>query len=114
MNAVIIAFPIGFLLMIDNCIIPSVIDLEIKSKVAVSPLIIHPIAINPSYFLISLDIATGISKAMNTTFLGLLAAISIMMLHTFLSSKSEKIVNEIDEFSVKLLDLLGTKNEKAQ
>ncbi len=57
-------------------------------------------------------LATGISKAMNTTFLGLLAAISIMMLHTFLSSKSEKIVNEIDEFSVKLLDLLGTKNEK--
>lgn len=58
-------------------------------------------------------LATGISKAMNTTFLGLLAAISIMMLHTFLSSKSEKIINEIDEFSVKLLDLLGTKNEKA-
>ncbi|MCF8057932.1 MAG: MotA/TolQ/ExbB proton channel family protein [Bacteriovoracaceae bacterium] len=57
-------------------------------------------------------LATGISKAMNTTFLGLLAAISIMMLHTFLSSKSEKIINEIDEFSVKLLDLLGTKNEK--
>ena len=58
-------------------------------------------------------LATGISKAMNTTFLGLLAAISIMMIHTFLSSKSEKIINEIDEFSVKLLDLLGTKNTKA-
>jgi biopolymer transport protein ExbB/TolQ len=55
-------------------------------------------------------LANGISKAMNTTFLGLLAAISIMMIHTFLSSKSEKIINEIDEFSVKLLDLLGTKN----
>ncbi|TNE95473.1 MAG: MotA/TolQ/ExbB proton channel family protein [Deltaproteobacteria bacterium] len=55
-------------------------------------------------------LATGISKAMNTTFLGLLAAISIMMLHTFLSAKSEKIVNEIDEFSVKLMDLLGTKS----
>ena len=50
---------------------------------------------------------------MNTTFLGLLAAISIMMIHTFLSSKSDKIINEIDEFSVKLLDLLGTKNDKA-
>ncbi len=55
-------------------------------------------------------LATGISKAMNTTFLGLLAAISIMMLHTFLSAKSEKIINEIDEFSVKLMDLLGTKS----
>ena len=59
-------------------------------------------------------LAAGISKAMNTTFLGLLAAISIMMIHTFLSSKSEKIINEIDEFSVKLLDLLGTKQEKGQ
>ena len=56
-------------------------------------------------------LALGISKAMNTTFLGLLAAITIMMVHTFLSSKSEKIVNEIDEFSVKLMDLLGTKKE---
>ncbi|MDC1174945.1 MotA/TolQ/ExbB proton channel family protein [Bacteriovoracaceae bacterium] len=59
-------------------------------------------------------LATGISKAMNTTFLGLLAAISIMMLHTFLSAKSDKIINEIDEFSVKLIDLLGTKNLKGE
>ncbi len=57
-------------------------------------------------------LATGISKAMNTTFLGLLVAITIMMVHTFLSSKSEKIINEIDEFSVKLMDLLTTKKEK--
>lgn len=54
-------------------------------------------------------LATGISKAMNTTYLGLLAAISIMVVHTFLASKSEKIISEIDEYSVKLLDLLGTK-----
>ena len=59
-------------------------------------------------------LATGISMAMNTTFLGLLAAITIMMLHTFLSSKSEKIINEIDEFSVKLMDLLGTQSVKEQ
>jgi biopolymer transport protein ExbB len=54
-------------------------------------------------------LALGISKAMNTTALGLLSAITIMMVHAFLTAKSEKIVNEIDEFSVKLLDLLGTK-----
>ena len=58
-------------------------------------------------------LASGISKAMNTTALGLLSAISIMLLHAFLTSKSEKIVNEIDEFSVKLLDLLGTKKENS-
>ena len=48
---------------------------------------------------------------MNTTFLGLITAISIMVLHAFLTSKSDKIINEIDEFSVKLLDLLGTKEK---
>ena len=56
-------------------------------------------------------LATGIAKAMNTTALGLIAAISIMIIHAILSSKAEKIVNEIDEFSVKLLDLLGTKEQ---
>lgn len=54
-------------------------------------------------------LARGIAVAMNTTALGLLSAISIMMIHAFLMTKSEKIVNEIDEFSVKLQDLLGTK-----
>ncbi|MCY4524857.1 MAG: MotA/TolQ/ExbB proton channel family protein [Halobacteriovoraceae bacterium] len=56
-------------------------------------------------------LALGISKAMNTTFLGLLAAISIMMLHAFLASKAEKITSEIDEYSVKLMDLLGFNNK---
>ena len=55
-------------------------------------------------------LAEGISTAMNTTFLGLLAAITIMVLHAFLTAKADKIINEIDEFSVKLLDLLGTKD----
>ena len=59
-------------------------------------------------------LTAGIAKAMNTTFLGLMAAISVMMLHTFIASKSEKIINEIDEFSVKLLDLLGTKKVKGE
>lgn len=56
-------------------------------------------------------LAAGISKAMNTTALGLFSAITIMVIHAILSAKSEKIVSEIDEFSVKLLDLLGTKEK---
>ena len=60
------AFPIGFLSIVDNCIIPLVIALEIKSKFAVSPLTMHPIAIKPSYFFTSLDIVTGISKEPGT------------------------------------------------
>lgn len=58
-------------------------------------------------------LSDGIAQAMHTTFLGLIAAISIMVIYTYLSSKADKIINEIDEYSVKLLDLLGTKKEKA-
>lgn len=59
-------------------------------------------------------LASGISKAMNTTFIGLLSAISVMILHAFLQSKADKIISEIDEFSVKLMDILGTKKEKGE
>ncbi|RLA64713.1 MAG: MotA/TolQ/ExbB proton channel family protein [Epsilonproteobacteria bacterium] len=59
-------------------------------------------------------LALGISKAMNTTYLGLLAAISVMVIYTILAAKAEKIVNEIDEYSVKLLDLLGTKKHNPE
>jgi biopolymer transport protein ExbB len=59
-------------------------------------------------------LSKGISTAMNTTFLGLLTAISIMVIHAFLTSKADKIINEIDEFSVKLLDLLGTKDKSEE
>ena len=54
-------------------------------------------------------LALGISKAMNTTAFGLISAISIMVIHTVLSNKSEKIMGEVEQFSVKLIDLLGTK-----
>jgi biopolymer transport protein ExbB len=54
-------------------------------------------------------LATGIAVAMNTTALGLFSAITLLMIHAFLHSKAEKIVAEIDEFSVKLTDLLTTK-----
>ncbi len=56
-------------------------------------------------------LGNGIAKAMYTTALGLMSAITIIALHSWLAGRAEKIVNEIDEFSVKLLDLLGTKNQ---
>lgn len=56
-------------------------------------------------------LAEGISQAMYTTAFGLISAISLMLLHTFIAGKADKIIGEIDEFSVKLLDLLGTKKE---
>jgi biopolymer transport protein ExbB len=54
-------------------------------------------------------LANGISTAMNTTALGLVSAISIMVVHSILISKTDKIVSEVEENSVKLIDLLGTK-----
>jgi len=56
-------------------------------------------------------LAKGLAVAMNTTFLGLLSAISIMIVQGFLASKADKIINEIDEYSVKLMDLLTAKKE---
>lgn len=57
-------------------------------------------------------LAMGISKAMNTTAFGLISAISIMVIHSFLSNKSEKIISEVEQFSVKLVDLLSTKKSE--
>ena len=54
-------------------------------------------------------LSTGIAVAMYTTALGLGSAIVIMIFHAVLAAKAEKIVGEIDEYAVKLMDLLGTK-----
>lgn len=54
-------------------------------------------------------LAEGIAVAMNTTALGLVSAISLMVIHAILQSRGEKMIHEIEENSVKLLDLLGTK-----
>ncbi len=54
-------------------------------------------------------LAVGIATAMNTTALGLLSALSIMMVYQVLLGKQDKISGEIIEYSVKLVDLLGTK-----
>ena len=54
-------------------------------------------------------LAEGIAVAMNTTALGLVSAISLMVIHSVLQSRGERMIHEIEENSVKLLDLLGTK-----
>tara|TARA_Y100000768_G_scaffold388989_1_gene389775 strand:+ start:9208 stop:9831 length:624 start_codon:yes stop_codon:yes gene_type:complete len=59
-------------------------------------------------------LAEGIAKAMNTTAFGLISAITIMVLHTFLSNKAVKINDKVDEAAGKLLDLLSVKRRKAE
>jgi biopolymer transport protein ExbB len=51
-------------------------------------------------------LARGISMAMNTTAFGLVVAIPCMIAHLFLASVTRKIVEEIDQYSVKLENLL--------
>ena len=54
-------------------------------------------------------LSEGISEAMYATAFGLIIAISAMVAHSILSSKAQKIVSQIDEHSVKLLDLLSAR-----
>jgi biopolymer transport protein ExbB len=54
-------------------------------------------------------LANGISMAMNTTAYGLIVAIPCMVTYSFLQSKATKIIDEIDEYSVKLINLLSAK-----
>ena len=54
-------------------------------------------------------LSAGISEAMNATAFGLLTAIFTMIAHSVLSNKANRILEEIDEFGVKLLDLLSAR-----
>jgi biopolymer transport protein ExbB len=54
-------------------------------------------------------LANGISEAMNATAFGLVTAIFTMVAHSILSNKAQKVLEEIDEFGVKLLDLLSAR-----
>jgi biopolymer transport protein ExbB/TolQ len=49
----------------------------------------------------------GIQQAMGTTALGLVGAIAIQIIKGLLSSKSEKMLNTIDEYSVKIMNVIN-------
>lgn len=51
-------------------------------------------------------LAGGISAAMNTTLTGLAIAIPSIMVYTYVHNKTVKIIDEIDEHTVKLINLL--------
>lgn len=54
-------------------------------------------------------LSAGISEAMYATAFGLIVAILTMVFHSFLAARASRIVAEIDEHSVKLLDLLSAR-----
>ena len=51
-------------------------------------------------------LAAGISTAMNTTLFGLMIAIPAILIYTYLHNKTIKIIDEIDEHTVKLINLI--------
>jgi biopolymer transport protein ExbB len=57
-------------------------------------------------------LASGIATAMNSTFTGLSVAITSIMIYAFLKSKTQKIIDELDEYSVRVLNALIEKSFK--
>jgi biopolymer transport protein ExbB/TolQ len=51
-------------------------------------------------------LATGISVAMSTTLFGLIVAVPTILLHGVLAGKSDKVVEEMDEKTAKLINLI--------
>jgi biopolymer transport protein ExbB/TolQ len=51
-------------------------------------------------------LASGISIALYTTAFGLVVAIPLLIAYSLLQSRAHRIIDEVDEFSVKLINLL--------
>jgi len=57
-------------------------------------------------------LSMGISEAMHATAFGLITAIFAMIAHSLLSSRATKILEDIDEHGVKLMDFLSARKYK--
>jgi biopolymer transport protein ExbB len=57
-------------------------------------------------------LSAGISEAMNATAFGLITAIFSMICHSVFSNQAAHIAAEIDEFGVKLMDLVAARSFK--
>lgn len=59
-------------------------------------------------------LSASISVAMNTTAFGLIAAIPLLIIHSFLTSKAGAIVDSLEMASVKTLNVITGKARRAQ
>lgn len=55
----------------------------------------------------SVMLANGISQAMNTTAFGLISAIPLLIVHSILTSRADKLVDQIDRYSVMVMNMLA-------
>jgi hypothetical protein len=57
-------------------------------------------------------LANGIATAMNSTFTGLTVAITAIMIYSFLKAKSTRIIDELDEHSLRVMNSLVERSFK--
>ena len=57
-------------------------------------------------------LAGGIAEALITTFTGLCVAIPVMALHRILKDKAESLIFDMEEYSLKLIDLIESSNSR--
>ena len=57
-------------------------------------------------------LSASIAEALNCTAFGLIVAITTMIFHSWLSGKAAMLIEEVDEYSVKLIDLLSARKYK--
>jgi biopolymer transport protein ExbB len=57
-------------------------------------------------------LAGGIAEALITTFAGLCVAIPVMALHRILKDKAESLIFDMEEYSLKLIDIIEGSNSK--
>lgn len=58
-------------------------------------------------------LANGIALALNATFLGLAIAVPSVLAYSFLQSKTTRLIDEIDEYSLKTFHMLRPRREAA-
>ncbi len=58
-------------------------------------------------------LANGISMAMNTTAFGLIAAIPMLVAHSVLTAKADSLVDDIDRYSVMVMNMLAQARREA-
>lgn len=58
-------------------------------------------------------LSRGIGLALNATFLGLAVAIPSLLVYSFLQSRATRLIDEIDEYSLKAFHLLRSRREAA-
>lgn len=58
-------------------------------------------------------LAAGISTAMFTTAAGLIVAIPLLVLHSIVQARTTKIMDEVDQYALKTVNLLGARGRGA-